>query len=252
MRTWGYIKNTALVKLDFPIDHNDSDNQISDFEARFPYYANEAMTQICSTVLPKYSYYTVGVYKDDNVRWKYCVDRYSILGYDKDTIIKQPELTLEQAADTAYVEAYNRFWYEYENCKPGWEIEFPADFVSFGSDINTREFTNCYNEVETEQLADWDFRYYGYKSFVPYKEGIYHMSYNARWYDFNEVMYSGDIITAPDDVLDCIPSYIVSQCYKVDDEVKAQIYRNEFEMFLARINNSHHYDLREMRIKDNW
>ena len=36
----------------------------------------------------------------------------------------------------------------------------------------------------------------------------------------------------------CIPSYVASQIWKIDDERKAAIFRNEFEILFARINNS--------------
>lgn len=42
----------------------------------------------------------------------------------------------------------------------------------------------------------------------------------------------------PDDILVCLPSYIASQLFKIDDEQKSSIYRNEYEMALARINEN--------------
>ena len=78
------------------------------------------------------------------------------------------------------------------------------------------------------------------------------MSYNARWFDFSETIDDNTELDIPDDILDCIPSYIASQCYKVDDEIKAQLYRNEYELQLSRINDTHYFTLQDMHIKDNW
>ena len=44
MYTWGYIKENILNKLNL---EEEEANQLG-FLSRFPYYANEAMTQICS------------------------------------------------------------------------------------------------------------------------------------------------------------------------------------------------------------
>lgn len=248
MKTWGYIKAAALAKLDLSTD--DEDNQVSTFVSRFYIYANEVITQVSSLYKPKYSYFIVGVFSDDKERWKYYANKYSILGYDP-----QPDVIPAQTppADNSqeYLTAYNEFWYFYENAKPGFEITFPKDFVSFGGDANYYT-KGCSGTVNLDQLNDSMYIYYGAKSFVPFANGEYSMSYNARWFDFSETIDENTELDIPDDILDCIPSYIASQCYKVDDEIKAQLYRNEYELQLSRINDTHYFTLQDMHIKDNW
>lgn len=248
MRTWGYLKAAALAKLDLSTD--DRDNQVLTLVSRFYIYANEVITQVSSLYKPKYSYFTVGVFSDDKERWKYYAQRYTLLGYDP-MPTEIPAKTLPAETTTAYLEQYNNFWYFYENAKPGYEIVFPKDFVSFGGDANYYT-KGCSGTVNLDQLPDSLYMYYGSKSFVPYANGEYSMSYNARWFNFEETIDDYTEVDVPDDILDCIPSYIASQCYKVDDEIKAQTYRNEYELMLARINDTHYFTLQDMHIKDNW
>ena len=66
----------------------------------------------------------------------------------------------------------------------------------------------------------------------------YFISYNARWYTFNKSLPDDEVIDVPNDILECIPSYIASQLFKIDDEQKSAIYRNEYEMAIARINEN--------------
>lgn len=248
MRTWGYIKAAALAKLD--LSTTDEDNQVSTFVSRFYIYANEVITQVSSLYKPKYSYFIVGVYSDDKERWKYYAQKYPILGYELEPDVI-PSNIAPASTDVEYMTAYKQFWYFYNNAKPGWEIQFPNDFVSYGGDANYYT-KGCSGTVNLDQLPDSLFIYYGTKSFVPYANGEYSMSYNARWFDFTESIDEDTELDIPDDILDCIPSYIASQCYKVDDEIKAQIYRNEYELMLGRINDTHYFTLQDMHIKDNW
>lgn len=127
--------------------------------------------------------------------------------------------------------------------------QMPDDFISFNDDVSTEEITRKYITYEGEQvetefrvLDDYDYKYYGNNQVVFFKPGIFNIAYNALWYNFSKGsnLSASEIIDAPDDVLNCLPSYIAHQCFKIDDEVKSSIYRNEYEMFLARIDNTHY------------
>jgi hypothetical protein len=59
-------------------------------------------------------------------------------------------------------------------------------------------------------------------------------------------------LDVPRDILDCLPSYIASQCMKIDDEYKASVYRNEYEIFLARIDNTHYKNVKTIEIEGDW
>lgn len=200
MYTWGYIKAVALSKLDMSQTSNEP--EVLELTNRFPYYANEVMTQICSSIKPKYTYYEFTVTEENSVK------------------------------------------------------NMPTDFISFGDDNNYIEETDNCGKIVTRFANDDDFVTYGYNSLLFKKKGTYRISYNARWIDFCNTgdtpiddYYALDI---PADILDCIPSYIASQCYKIDDEYKAQVYRNEYEMFLARIDNTNYKNTKTFHIRGGW
>lgn len=193
MYTWGYIKESALSKLNLS---EEEANQLG-FLSRFPYYANEAMTQICSSIKPRSM--TLEVIIDDTNRDK--------------------------------------------------AITFPDNFVAFDDDLatvkyeNTDDFVEAYDEV---------LQYVGYNQIICKRNGTYHVPYNARWFFFTKELRNADVVTAPADICDAIPLYIVSQCYKIDDERKAAIYRNEYEIFLARIDNTAFKMQRTLSIGGGW
>ena len=80
----------------------------------------------------------------------------------------------------------------------------------------------------------------------------YFISYNARWYTFNKSLPDDEVIDVPNDILECIPSYIASQCYKIDDEYKASVFRNEYEIMLSRIDNSNFKNTKTIKIEGDW
>lgn len=203
MYTWGYIKDVSLAKLDL----DEGEATVQNLLSRFPFYANEVITQVCSSVKPKYTFAHFVI--------------------DKDQV--------------------------------GTIVNMPNDFVSFGDDV-------CY-ELKEEKLwaggyYDWmytkheinseDFEYVGYNQLVFKRPGDYFISYNARWYTFTKSMSDTTEIDIPNDILDCIPSYIASQCFKIDDEYKASVFRNEFEMAFARIDNSNYKEPKSIFIEGDW
>lgn len=203
MRTWGYIQNAVLAKLDLSSEEAASQGLVD----RFFIYANEAMMQICSSIKPKYTFAEFAIHLDD----------------------------------------------------VGKPMDMPEDFVSFGADINCelkerKEYVNgeLIVKLDKRELDDYDFEYYGTNQVIFNKPGLFKISYNALWFEFYSTLNTFDEITAPNDVLDCLPSYIASQCYKVDDEVKSSIYRNEYEMFLARIDNTNYRNTSTIKVGGGW
>lgn len=194
MYTWGYIKNVALAKLD--LEEQEASNQ--KLLQKFHYYANEAMTQICSTVKPKHAFFEVDVTDD----------------------------------------------------KIGTAITMPADFISFGNDVNKLFYIEN-GRTYCREAYDDDFEYIGYNKIVCKTVGRFFISYNARWITFTN--QDGDYeIDVPTDILDCIPSYIASQCYKIDDEYKASVFRNEYEIFLSRIDDTDFRNTKTFKIEGDW
>ena len=145
------------------------------------------------------------------------------------------------------------FWNEFE------EYSFindtcvmPSDFVSFGNDVNTREWTSYWDDVYVHECFDDDFDYKGYNKLIFHKEGTYNISYNARWYTFNANIDDDVVLDIPTDILDCIPSYIAHQCSKIDDQARAAEFRNEYEIFLSRIDDSNYSENKSIRICGDW
>lgn len=137
----------------------------------------------------------------------------------------------------------------------------PTDFVSFAGDVcfqivNLPTFPyplgqNVPSAIRKE-LHDNDFLYQGYNQVVFLHPGDFYIAYNARWYTFTSTQDINADIDVPTDILDCIPSYIAAQCFKIDDEYKASVFRNEYEMFLARIDDTDYADSRTMIIGGDW
>ena len=198
--TWGYIKDVSLSKLD--LDENEA--TVQNLLSRFPFYANEVITQVCSSIKPKYTF--------------------------ENFVIDKTNVGVKQT--------------------------MPDDFASFGDDV-------CYMLEEVRErngetrlikvpIHDDDYEYLGYNQVVFKHPGNYFISYNARWYTFDKSLSDDELIDVPDDILDSIPSYIASQCYKIDDEYKASVFRNEYEIMLSRIDNSNFRNTKTIKIEGDW
>lgn len=179
MYTWGYIKENTLNKLNL----TESEANEHGFLRQFPYYANEAITQICSAIKPKESYYEITI-----ADWQ--VGSVNVM---------------------------------------------PSNFVAFSDSpiYWAPASSEPFKEISNEFLE-----FVGYASIRFKAAGIYRIPYDARWQFFDSNTSDGDLLQMPADICDALPSYIASQCYKLDDELKAATYRNEYEMFLARINDT--------------
>lgn len=193
--TWGYIKDVSLSKLDLTEDEATVQNLIS----RFPFYANEVITQVCSSIKPKRTFATFVINKED-------------IG------------TLKT---------------------------MPTDFISFGDDVNTLQIKEYGDTILTE-CHDEDFWYVGYNEITFFKEGTYRISYNSRWFTFTKELDDDYELNIPTDILECIPSYIAHQCFKIDDEYKSSVFRNEYEMMLARIDNTDYKQTKTIKIGGDW
>lgn len=193
--TWGYLKENILSKLNIG---EEEANQLG-FLSRFPYYANEAMTQICSSVKP-------------------C---------EKTFVVEIERTGL---------------------------VTLPDDFIAFSDDV-VRYLVKDQNGNVIEEIDDVgsDFlEYRGYNQVYCKMPGLYHIPYRARWFFFTKEVHNADVIPAPADICDAIPSYVASQCFKIDDEAKAALYRNEYEIALARIDDTSFKSQRGFHIGGGW
>jgi hypothetical protein len=194
MYTWGYIKENTLNKLGI----SEEEANLLGFLSHFTYYANEAMTQICSAVKPNEKTFLVEVTK--------------------------------------------------EKGNVGTIITMPDDFIAFSDDVLLYKA----QDGEYEEIGDELMEYCGYNQIMCHAYGTYRVPYKARWFFFTKNVHNDTIIPAPADICDALPSYIASQCFKLDDETKAAVYRNEFEIFLARIDDTSFKSQRGFHIGGGW
>ena len=129
------------------------------------------------------------------------------------------------------------------------DIDMPDNFISFGDDRNTIDEDIGYGDRMIRETCDEDFEYIGYNQVRCFSPGKYKLSYNAVWHIFS---LNDDVLTVPLDVLACVPSYVASQCYKVDDDAKAAVFRNEFEILFARIDDTNYKSNKTFKIGGDW
>lgn len=246
--TWGYIKENALAKLNLTEEEANQQN----FLSNFPYYANEAMTQICSSIMPHEEFLIVKVWKKHDA-WKYYTHEFGVYC----DCPEHKEMT-PMPGDDMY-EKKKAFWEKWHTLSFVDEpIEFPEDFISFSDDVAEYKAPPLYVQgilvdvPKFKEVGDEVIEYYGYNQVLCHCDGEYRIPYHARWFFFTKDLADADKITAPADVCDAIPSYIVSQCLKIDDEQKAAIFRNEYEIFLARIDNTSFRSQRTLHIGGGW
>lgn len=246
--TWGYLKENILSKLNMD---EEQANQLG-FLSRFPYYANEAMTQICSAIKPHEVFLTIEVY-DEKDRWHELTKKYGVY-LDKDEPISDGIPVGDPREQD-----YRDFWADWKATHfVNKEITFPEDFIGFSDDCSYyKGYPICLGGIplstpKFEEVGDEHVEYVGYNQVICHMAGTYKIPYNARWFFFTKDCQNYTVITAPADICDAIPSYVVSQCYKIDDEAKAAIYRNEFEMACARIDDTTFKSQRTMHIGGGW
>lgn len=238
MYTWGYIKTAALVKLD--LEANSSISQ--GLSNKFFVYANEALTQICSSIKPKHTYASFTVVDRKKLIARLCLKyeiKISELSFLTTSIYHMDELTDNQRL---FLADYNQ--YEFLNDT----VDMPDDFIAFSG------YASYILDSDGQRFEafDEDYEVIGDKKVILLKEGTYQIAYDARWFTFTPTTDDNFELDIPNDILDCLPSYIVSQCFKIDDEVKSAIYRNEYEIFLARINDSVYMRNKTFKVAGGW
>ena len=178
----------------------------------FIYNINECLSQIASTIKPDFCTKQVTVYKDEKEK--------SIKAYLED----------KSLVNTLY--------------------KMPDNFIAFsGVPRFQEEKCNCY--LPSKEVHD-EVVHIDRNQVMFLKPGIYQITYDGWWPTFNDGMQDSDELDIPEDVVICIPSYVASQVWKIDDERKANIFRNEFEIFFSRINNSDYRGVNTFGVIGGW
>lgn len=237
MYTWGYIKEATLAKMDLTVSQAIDMGLIN----KMPFYANEAVTQITSAIKAKRAFAEYEVM--NRTEALELIARYYKLD-DVSFLLKQPcdksKLSLNQQNA---LDNYNRLKYV------GDIVKFPDDFFAWSDDVSLMYDFEKQSWVDTN---DDFFETYGGNAIMFKREGKFRIAYKAKWFKILPTTSDETELDAPDDILECIPSYIASQLYKIDDEVKSGILRNEFEMMVARIDENDYQTNRTMMDRRDW
>lgn len=225
MITWGYIKQATLAKMDLSVDAAVDQGLIE----KMPFYANEALTEITSAIKAKRAYADFKVADRNEVL--NCISQ--TYGQDAMYFVLDHSCDLSTATEAQRnaLKVYEQYVYV------GDTIKMPDDFVAWSDDTNWKVVKDCSGRDTLEPLKDTEFAQRGNK-LIFMKPCICKIAYNARWFLFTPTTDDDEELDIPDDILICLPSYIASQLFKIDDEQKSAIYRNEYEMAIARINEN--------------
>lgn len=220
MFTYGYIKNAILAKMNLNEDEALEQNLLDGI----PYYLNECLTQITSTIKPKYAHVDVTAYCQ------------AIPIPPQLQEPKEPEDIDTKKEREKALEEYLK-----DKTLIHTPYKMPKDFIAFSgkSMVRLEKFDRIAGVVylPLEELHD-EVAYISNNELVFKKPGKYIITYDAQWEFFTDSTADDVEVDIPADIVQCLPAYVASQLWKIDDERKAAIYRNEFEMAFARINNS--------------
>lgn len=225
MYTWGYIKEATLAKMDISVDEAINMGLMN----KMPFYANEAITQITSSVKPKRAYAEFNVIEELPFVKKLS-EKYNLNSMEFLYRVPCDESILTADEKSALAE-YRK--YSYTNRA----VQFPDDFFAWSDEISYKCGYNGFPYGWAE-VSDADYKTYGDSKLFFVNPGYYRMAYHAKWFKILPTTDDNFELDCPDDILECLPSYIASQLYKIDDEVKSGILKNEFEMLLARVDEN--------------
>lgn len=124
----------------------------------------------------------------------------------------------------------------------GDDIRMPDDFLSF-ADMNIYRNNEPYDDIV--YLSDRDI--------VVGELGEYVIYYNAVWDNITEEDVQTDNNLKIDiSVLNCLPTYIASQCLAQDDVQRSAMLKNEFELMLSRLDTNIMYQNNHFRSSGGW
>lgn len=237
MRTWGYIKDACLAKLDMTADQAIEMGIMN----KLPFYANEGLMQITQSVRAKRAYAEFVVRDEESfvkqLGRKYNLDDMSFLykrTFNKDHLSLGQQRALSE---------YN----EYSYCNK--IVSMPSDFVFWGDDINYYKRDRYDENLE---CLDSYFDIIGDNKIMFRRPGHYMISYCANWFTFTNSTDDETELDIPDAIVIALPTYMAMQCYKLDDEQKASFYLNEFELLIARIEDNSYTTNKTMKIEGDW
>lgn len=239
MYTWGYIKEATLAKMDLSVDQAIQMRLIN----KMPFYANEAITHITSAIKAKRAYAEYDVKNKDEILCK-LKEQYKF--DDISFLLNPPCDTSSLSSDQLQaLKEFNKYVYV------GDVIKFPDDFVMWSDDIIYRAPYRGFHFGFSEASDDC-YQTLSGNTFMFCETGYYKMPYKAKWFKILPTTLDDFEIDCPDDIVECLPSYIASQLYKIDDETKSAILYNQYEMMLSRIDENDYASNKVMKVRGDW
>jgi len=229
MYTYGYIKSAILTKMNL-IEEEAIEQNIID---SFIYNINECLSQIASTIKPHY-------------------DCEKVIAYDEEIPIPEELSTapLNETPEEREVRETALKEYLSDKILVGEVYRMPETFIAFsGKSYIEEEYAGLYKDP---QEIHGEIVYVGNDKLIFLKAGKYIVTYDGSWPYFSDKMLDSEEVDIPTDIIMCLPSYVASQIWKIDDERKAAIFRNEFEILFSRINNSDYRGIRTLGSEGGW
>lgn len=118
------------------------------------------------------------------------------------------------------------------------KVAFPSDFISYANLVNYRN-----------NIADPEIIFVDYDTVILPEIGSYIIFYNANW---ETIVSETQELKIDKSVLMCLPSYIASQVLSQDDIQRSTILRNEFELFISRLDTTTMYQQNHYRSEGGW
>lgn len=255
MFTYGYIREATMAHLDI----DESEAKSMDIEKRFHIFANEAMQAICSNK-PKYQYIDITV-----------VEEYAPLVMDGAIIRLATEEEInwdEEVQGSRLVPLLNEYqtqeYYHKQNIYKKLDTLSMSDtFIAFADkqaykivelkptmEQLINDETNESTFLRQLAIEDEDFSYISKNQIKFYKAGQYEIPAKFLWHRFDSGLGDKEELDIPADIFLTIPLYVASICLQIDNTVKAQIKRNEFELALSRCTSTDFMPLN--KVKSSW
>lgn len=247
MKKWSEIKQATLDKLFLTIDEADDQGYLS----KFRYLANECLNIIANGVKPRIVAYNFRVFNKIVYGSEFVYDAgRNVLTYTPATLHEEDRIQITpdketiywQDEDTKYTMTNGVFLLDKAAFYINDRVTMPEDFLSFADMIN-------YHNNEP-----WnDIVYLGDRDFAVGEIGHYVVYYNATWENITEEDVQKDnALTTHISVLNCLPTYIASQCLAQDDVQRSAILKNEFELMLSRLDTNIMYQNNHYRSSGGW
>lgn len=245
MKKWSEIKQATLNKLF--LDEQEAQQQ--GYLNKFQYLANECLNIISNGVKPRIVTFRAMV-MDLSSYTKQVVGNNFTYDIDLNYIVyDQNGVSAEIVPDEEtiyYVNRGEQYIFSGNNLlrvqPQGGYVIMPDNFLSFADMIGylngEPDPTIVYLDDRRVTLPD---------------DGRYVLYYNATWDDIttNDIV-TDDVLQIDSSILNCLPTYIASQCLSQDDITRAAILKNEFELMLARLDVNIMYESNHYKSEGGW